>query len=603
MAMVLLPRQHPRQPQPTAGRLKGKARKLAKTASNNEAPPPPSASAAGPKPKRIVSVKEFVTLAAFVAGLPDVAVPSYVANALSRVISMPKTFAERLAANGVEVKLEADDGHCFGYGSASSNGGVAEGKQHYFFGPNHHAAMLDLPSAYSDLEKYTDDLCAFIDTPLVRQITGGIHVNDALIHNAWDSLPAEWTEWWSRWPDHRLAQQDLIDSIDEDDFEIAVSPADELLQARPASLGKWLSQLKTLALARTQRTGPTVVFPEALETRMKTKKIAEVARATRLIHDMCAVRGIRRVVDMGSGQGYLSISLACLFPELQVLAIDGSESQVAGSQAFADALGIPQRRLRHMVHWIDGSSTLVDKVQDWAAGEECILVGLHACGNLSEHMIRYFATMPCMDALAVVGCCYNHIVPLSDTCPDGFPISAALRDRNVTLSPTALMTGCQAPNNWPRPDANEPSVFGRRRLYRALLEKVFHDHKIQVTSSSEDRPAWGIRKRDMANFTAFAHRAMDCLHVDAAKRPADAELQAYEKKYKDWEGRIAILWTLSVLCCKVVESVIAVDRYRYLAERQGVQDVEVVPVFDSRVSPRNLMIVATKKPQGRKCNG
>lgn len=457
--------------------------------------------------------------------------------------------------------------------------------------------MLDLPSAYSDLDKYTEDICSFIDTPLVRQITGGVHVNDALIYDAWDSLPAEWTQWWSRWSDHRLAQQDLIDSIAEDDGDNGTGSGDEeILRDRPESLRKWLAQLKALALTRTQRPGPAVELPEVLETRMKTKKIAEVARATKLIRDVCEARGIRRIVDMGSGQGYLSISLAYVFPELQVLAIDGSESQVAGSQAFADTLGIPQTRLQHMVHWIDGSSALADKVNTWAAGEQCILVGLHACGNLSEHMIRYFATMPCMDALAVVGCCYNHIVPLSAACPDGFPISRALRARNVTLTPTALMTGCQAPNNWPRPDANEPSVFGRRRLYRAMLEKVFHDHNICVSSGGDgERPAWGIRKGDMVNFTAFAHRAMDCLRVDAAKRPADAELRVYEEKYQDWDGRIAILWMLSVLCCKVVESVIAVDRYRYLAERQDVQDADVVPVFDVAVSPRNLMIVATKK--------
>ncbi|KAJ4156021.1 hypothetical protein LMH87_001235 [Akanthomyces muscarius] len=458
--------------------------------------------------------------------------------------------------------------------------------------------MLDLPSTYIDLEKYTDDLCSFINTPLVRQITGGIHVNDALIHNAWDGLPAEWTGWWSRWPDHRLAQQDLIDSIDEDESvhdDGRGTTDDEVLRTRPESLRNWLSQLKALAITRTQTPGPTEALPEVLQTRMKTKKIAEVARATNLIHEICESRGIRRVVDMGSGQGYMSISLAHLFPELQVLAIDGSESQITGSQTFADSLDIPHSRLTHMVHWIDGSSTLADKVRDWAAGDRCILVGLHACGNLSEHMIRYFATMSCMDALAAVGCCYNHIVPRSDTNPDGFPISAALRDRNVTLSPTALMTGCQAPNNWPRPDPHASSVFGRRRLYRAMLEKAFHDHGIRPASDGgSERPAWGIRKGDMASFTAFAHRAMDCLGVDAAQRPTDEQLRAYEDEYKGWEGRIAILWTLSVLCCKVVESVIVVDRYRYLAERQDVQDVDVVPVFDVKVSPRNLMIVATR---------
>ncbi|XWW96168.1 hypothetical protein V2A60_004140 [Cordyceps javanica] len=458
--------------------------------------------------------------------------------------------------------------------------------------------MLDLPGAYEDLENYTDDLCSFIDTPFVRQITGGIHVNDALIHNAWDGLPAEWTKWWSSWPDHRLAQQDLIDSIDEDGINRAdksESTDHELFRSRPESLSNWLSQLKGLALTRTQKPGKTVILPEVLETRMKTKKSAEVARATKLIRDICESRGIRRVVDMGSGQGYLSISLAYLFPELQILAIDGSESQIAGSQAFADTLGIPKHRLTQMVHWIDGSVALADKVQDWSAGEKCILVGLHACGNLSEHMIRYFATVSCMDALAVVGCCYNHIVPRSAACPEGFPISDALRGRNVTLSPTALMTGCQAPNNWPRPDSQALSMFGRRRLYRAILEKVFHDHGIRVAGDDgSERPTWGIRKGEMVNFTAFAHRAMDCLRVDAAQRPNDEQLRAYEDEYRDWEGRIAILWTLSVLCCKVVESVIAVDRYRFLAERQGVQGVDVVPVFDAGISPRNLMIVATK---------
>ncbi|KAM3537486.1 hypothetical protein ARSEF1564_009588 [Beauveria bassiana] len=459
--------------------------------------------------------------------------------------------------------------------------------------------MLDLPSAYDDLDTYTNDLCNFIDTPLVRQITGGIHVNDALIHNAWDSLPTEWTEWWSRWPDHRLAQQHLIDSIGDreilsaDDFG---STSSQIPHSCPESLRTWLAQLKALALTRTQRPGPTVALPIILKTRMKRKKIAEVARATKLIREICESRGIRRVVDMGSGQGYLSISLAYLFPELQVLAIDGSESQIAGSQAFAESLGIPHSRLTHTVHWIDGSSLLADKVQEWAAGEKCILVGLHACGNLSEHMIRYFAATPCLDALAVVGCCYNHIVPQSSACPEGFPISAALRDRNVTLSATALMTGCQAPNNWPRADGNTLSVFGRRRLYRAMLEKALYDRGIHAAGKDgSERPAWGIRKGDMTSFTAFAHRAMDCLQVDAAQRPTDEQLQTYEEKYRDWEGRIAILWTLSVLCCKVVESVIAMDRYRFLMERQGVQDVDVVPVFDVKVSPRNLMIVATKE--------
>lgn len=457
--------------------------------------------------------------------------------------------------------------------------------------------MPNLPSSYNDLQTYTDHLCDFITSPLVSQITGGIHVNDALIYDAWENLPQEWTDWWSLWPDHRLAQQDLIRSIDEgnepesEPRKTSALPA----QSRPQSLDDWLRTLKSLALPRSQRLGPTVLLPGALTARMKPKKIAEISRAVAYIHDVCQSKGIVRVIDMGSGQGYLSISLAYLFPHLQILSIDGSESQIAGSQLFATSLGIQQSRLKHVHRWIDGSSSLAVEIQDWADGERCMLVGLHACGSLSEHMIRYFTTVPCIEAAAVVGCCYNHIVPRSASCPDGFPISSALRQNDLKLTPTSLMIGCQAPNNWRKPDQSrdleETSAFGKRRLYRAIMEKILFDKGINV-NTAEEKPIWGTRKGDLANFTKFAHRAMDCLNVGYEKIPAE-ELVAYEERYTGYEGRIAILWTLGVLCCKVVESVVAMDRYWFLKE-QGAHGVDIIPIFNFNVSPRNLMIVAEK---------
>lgn len=462
--------------------------------------------------------------------------------------------------------------------------------------------MPSLPSSYDSLERYTDHLCEFIATPLVRQLTGGIHVNDALIHNAWDTLPQEWTSWWASWPDHRLAQQDLIDSIGTNvDEQVEPEPGSYAhsipsrhSKPRPQSLSNWLATIKSLALPRIQRPGPTTALPEVLTTRMKTKKIAEVSRAAAYVHDICASRNVTRVIDMGSGQGYLSNSLAYLFPHLQVLSIDGSESQILGSKAFSASLGIPESRLKHIVHWIDGLQALATVIQDWAGGEKCMLVGLHACGSLSEHMLKYFTTVPCIDSLAVVGCCFNHIVPRSPQFPEGFPISSSLRQKSVVLSPTALMAACQAPTNWAkqgkerRPE--EKSVFGRRRLYRAILEKLFFDKGIEI--DTQERPAWGTRKGDLTDFSTFAHRAMECLKIDDEKI-STVELVSYEERYRDCEGQIAILGTLSVLCCQVVESLIAMDRYWFLIEQRA-DEVDIVPIFDFRISPRNLMIVAAK---------
>lgn len=456
--------------------------------------------------------------------------------------------------------------------------------------------MPALPRLCHSLDQLTDDLCKFIGTPLVRQITGGIHVNDALIHDAWGALPLEWTAYWDALPDHRIAQRQLIDSIDED-VPACPPAADGGLTCNgpppPESLVEWLTCLKSVSLPRAQRQGPVLSLPEPLVSPMKTKKINEVSVAAAYVHSVCQSSGISHVIDMGSGQGYLSVTLAFLFPSLRILAIDGSESQVAGSREFAAALGVSEDRLQHLVRYVDGSGALAAEVQAWAGEHRCMLVGLHACGRLSEHMIRYFDACPFITQLAAVGCCYNHIVARSDRCLDGFPISERLRRRDLALSPTALMTGCQAPNNWERSDlTKEASSYSKKQFYRAVLEKLLFDRGIQVDHAS-DRPNWGIRKGDLVSFEKFTRRAMHCLGLTQTSITT-AEIMQYGERYRGYEGRVAVLWTLSVLCCKAVESAVALDRYWFLIEH-GAEKVDIVPIFDYKISPRNLMMVAGKK--------
>lgn len=446
--------------------------------------------------------------------------------------------------------------------------------------------MVTLPGNYANVHAYAEDLLGFVHRPLAIQITGGIHVNDAFIYDAWHQLPKEWTDWWETIEDYRDAQRNLIRSLDENFGADA-----EDLAGRPPSLSQWLDQLRGLALRREQIAladkMDVVEMPSLLTSHMNTKKFAEVRTAASYIRHICDLHGIKRVVDIGSGQGYLSLILAAVCG-LKVLAIDGSSKQIEGSKSAARRAGLTEGQdITHCVRFVDGSGRVSQDVQTWCQGEPCMLVGLHACGSLSEHMIRLFTTTPDIKALAFAGCCYNHISPLSAAQPDGFPISHYMRSNGLTLSTSALITGCQAPTNWAH---NPDSTFSRKYFYRALLEKLLYDKGLADT---EDRSVWGIRTGDLKDFKSYAARALGRLGFQVGTDVTEADIDSYESNFQGREGETAILWTLSVLLCRVVESIIALDRWFYLVE-QGSTSVKVLPLFDYRTSPRNLVIVAKK---------
>lgn len=447
--------------------------------------------------------------------------------------------------------------------------------------------MVNLPSGYTDIHAYAQGVIAFLHEPLSVQITGGIHVNDAFIYDAWARLPSEWTAWWETLPSAQEAQRDLIDSLREE------PPARQHdLPGRPASLSQWLERIRNLSLDREQLVLPVEIpeieVPEVMAGRMVTKKLAEVRAGARYINHICKANGIIRVVDIGSGQGYLSLTLAAACG-LKVLAIDGSAKQIEGSRAAARQAGLTEGdQIRHLTRFVTSTDELGEEIETWAGSEKCLLTGLHACGSLSEHMIRLSTAVPSISRLAVVGCCYNHISPLSISNPLGFPVSSFMRSSSLKLTTSALITGCQAPTNWIH---NPNSIFGRKHWFRAVLEKLLYDKKLLKEGQ---KPVWGIRNGDLRNFTTYVARALQSLKLKIGQDVTQEEIAEYEERFQHRATETAILWTLSVLLCRVVESVIALDRVFFLQEA-GMQEVGILPIFDYEESPRNLMVVAGKE--------
>lgn len=267
-------------------------------------------------------------------------------------------------------------------------------------------------------------------------------------------------------------------------------------------------------------------------------------------------------------------------------------------------------------------------------------ISIHSCGNLSHHGIRSLLLNPTVQAIAIVGCCYNlmterlgpptykfpHLRPNlrainaprvtreAAACdPHGFPMSEKVGTYDgdgIRLNITARMMAVQAPQNWTE---KESDAFFTRHFYRALLQRVFLDRGVVARLKAEDEGMdstepviiGSLRKGCYGSFVLYVRGALEKLGQDEARGKAvlekmgiiaDEEIEAYAKTYEGLKKELSVTWSLMAFSAGVVESLIVVDRWLFLREHgELVGEAWVEAVFDYQQSPRNLVVVGIKR--------
>ncbi|KAK0728193.1 methyltransferase domain-containing protein [Lasiosphaeria miniovina] len=286
-------------------------------------------------------------------------------------------------------------------------------------------------------------------------------------------------------------------------------------------------------------------------------------------------------------------------------------------------------------------------------------VSIHSCGNLSHYGIRSMVLNPCIQAVAIVGCCYNLLTeklgppsykppfsrptlqPINSRVaresekrdPQGFPMSERLstyNEQGIRLNITARMMACQAPGNWTEQDSDG---FFTRHFYRAVLQRIFLDKGVITRVYHTNEPGVGagagaegrgaespfnsstnpviigsLRKQCYSSFAAYIRGAItklttnaDCGQYSQVIRDkigdiTEEEIAEYEEKYRYRKKELSAVWSLMAFSACVVESLIVTDRWLFLREHSDiVRDCWVETVFDYRESPRNLAVVGIKR--------
>ncbi|RWA13456.1 hypothetical protein EKO27_g1653 [Xylaria grammica] len=282
-------------------------------------------------------------------------------------------------------------------------------------------------------------------------------------------------------------------------------------------------------------------------------------------------------------------------------------------------------------------------------------ISIHSCGNLSHHGIRSLIINPAVQAIAIVGCCYNLLTEklgpptykhpymrpslqalngrvIRESAkhdPHGFPLSDRLctyRDDGIRLNITARMMACQAPYNWTEAESDG---FFTRHFFRAVLQKIFLDRGVisklyhdgtpveDRTDDSAQSPfnvstnpviLGSLSKSCYKSLHTYVRGAITKLTTSSDYREqrdvirermsniTDEEIAEYERQYGPRKRELSAIWTLMAFSAVVVESLIVTDRWLFLRQHSDL-DTWVETVFDYRQSPRNLVVVGVKKPK------
>ncbi|KAI9331672.1 methyltransferase domain-containing protein [Zopfochytrium polystomum] len=466
---------------------------------------------------------------------------------------------------------------------------------------------LRLPPAFSNVESLVDHAVRFL-APYEWLFSA--HAYDVLTQ---DVFRNHWPEEWRPIAEPTSFNLDNL---------VALVQGGPIPKHWPDSLQQFISTARSLTLPRNVDSsdfGLETPFPQDTEdeesealrlAEMNRKKFHEVRRFADIVLAQARASGITKIVDVGAGQGYLTHRLAAHYP---CVALDHSETQAAGSKARNDRLG--RRRpaaddarpnIAYKVLEVN-ESALLDVINDIAAegdgSDKLMLVGLHACGDLSASvMLKSFVSSGYVQSLAVVPCCYNLLTEANGDESAGFPLSSLVRrlvrEQNLRFGHTGRNLGCQTYAGFERAEV-VPVLSGL--VKRCVLDSILTDAGVE---SSEGGAPAARRKFRLGRLDpqAYSGTILDYLTAATKRMKLEDRLGAEALstmlgagKYRNCERELLSVFAVRNILSQVIETLLLADRYLFLQAEGSVSSCALLNLFDATKSPRNMVLMGTKR--------
>ena len=263
------------------------------------------------------------------------------------------------------------------------------------------------------------------------------------------------------------------------------------------------------------------------------------------------------------------------------------------------------------------------------------LFGLHSCGNLTSNTLKIFIKNNYFKSIAIVGCCLNllqeYINPELKSSKEfkdfyngigydkkgnfldntliyeiknnenniGYPISEYIQNKYKNLffgknvRNAAMMNSIE--------NAPFESVSTQKNFFRSLLQKFLEDNLEEYGN------IYGLGKKNYVDDWTFQEYIKNYL-IQIQNKEKDGKIlkkieqlvkninnvgKEFYENYKFLNLKHYALNLIKIKFAKIVEYIVALDRIIFLLE-QGINNVKLIRIFNNHVSPRNLLIYATK---------